>query len=88
MIHLDLAGKQLTMDPWFWGIAGGIALTIGLLFVILPKQSGHVWWAMTQVSRPWRVAKPPAGAVIATGCLCLVVSVAMFFGMIETILHR
>lgn len=66
-------------SPWIFGIVALIALAVGLIFVIRPRQAGEVWWKLTQATRPYRVRKAPIGVSVAFGSLCIVISAAMCY---------
>ena len=87
MIHIEEVAKATATFPWAWGIGGLFALAVGLVFVISPRKSGEAWWKITQATRPWRVRKAPVGAIIAVGCLCLLIAAVFFYGAWE-LLHR
>ena len=75
---------DITNSPLFWGAFGLVLLVIGLLFVIKPRKAGAAWWKLTQALNPFPVPKWPFGVTLAAGCLFLVLSALMFYGMWST----
>jgi hypothetical protein len=65
--------------PWIFGGIGILALAVGLVFVIRPRQAGEAWWKITQGTRPYRAPKVPLGVSIGIGCLFLLIGAAMLW---------
>lgn len=74
MIRVVEAASAAVPFPWIFGIGGIVALAVGLIFVIRPRQSGEVWWKLTQATRAYRVPKVPLGGSIAVGCFFLLIA--------------
>jgi hypothetical protein len=70
----------VSVSVWVFGGFGLIALIVGLLLVIRPRQSGEVWRSLQQAVQPyWKINRAPVGVYIAVGCVCLAVAIPMLF---------
>lgn len=62
---------------WPFGVAGIVAVILGVLFIAIPKKSGRVLWRINQALRTRRIKQGPVAAAVLFGFLALLVGVVL-----------